>query len=217
MPACSCWECWWAPVWRTPMFALVLAVNFLPWSLPAIEVWWRNFREGRHVADPNYGTAARRPSRQFILAWGAVLVAGFALGSNVSVRYLLPAAPLLAILVADVLAGAGDMRLIFSPREILKFLLWTLGVLLSVAIVVNSQWRVTLLPGAMLAAKHNVCLVTGAEKAEAVRAVFHEEYDPKRYPAQKSFYPGKKMSTGAGWRNWKRKRATTNISRATRS
>jgi len=46
------------------------------------------------------------------------------------------------------------------------------------------QWRVTLLPGAMLAAKHNVCLVTGAEKAEAVRAVFREEYDPKRYPAQ---------------------------------
>jgi 6-phosphogluconolactonase len=47
-----------------------------------------------------------------------------------------------------------------------------------------NQWRVTLLPGALLAAKHNVFLVTGPDKAEAVRAVFKEEYDPKRYPAQ---------------------------------
>jgi len=29
-----------------------------------------------------------------------------------------------------------------------------------------------------------VMLVTGAEKAEAVHAVFHEECDPKRYSAQ---------------------------------
>ena len=30
-----------APVWRAPVFALLLAVNFLPWSLPAIEMWLR--------------------------------------------------------------------------------------------------------------------------------------------------------------------------------
>jgi 6-phosphogluconolactonase len=46
------------------------------------------------------------------------------------------------------------------------------------------QWRVTLLPGALLAAKHTVFLVAGDDKAEAVHAVFHEEYDPKKYPAQ---------------------------------
>jgi 6-phosphogluconolactonase len=46
------------------------------------------------------------------------------------------------------------------------------------------QWRVTLLPGVLLAAKHTVFLVAGADKAAAVRAVFAEEYDPKRYPAQ---------------------------------
>jgi 6-phosphogluconolactonase len=46
------------------------------------------------------------------------------------------------------------------------------------------QWRVTLLSAALLAAKHTVFLVAGDDKAEAVRAVFKEEYDPKKYPAQ---------------------------------
>ena len=54
-----------------------------------------------------------------------------------------------------------------------------------------NQWRVTLLPGALLAAKHNVFLVTGADKAEAVRAVFKEEYDPKQYPAQIASHHGR--------------------------
>jgi 6-phosphogluconolactonase len=45
-------------------------------------------------------------------------------------------------------------------------------------------WRVTLLPGVLLAAKHTVFLVTGDDKKEAVRAVFNEPYDPKKYPAQ---------------------------------
>ncbi len=47
-----------------------------------------------------------------------------------------------------------------------------------------NQWRVTLLPGPLLAASHTVFLVAGADKAETVRAVFQEEYDPKKYPAQ---------------------------------
>jgi len=46
------------------------------------------------------------------------------------------------------------------------------------------QWRVTLLPGALLAAKHTVFLVAGEDKAQAVRAVFKEPYDPMKYPAQ---------------------------------
>jgi 6-phosphogluconolactonase len=46
------------------------------------------------------------------------------------------------------------------------------------------QWRVTLLSAPLLAAKHTVFLVAGDDKAEAVRAVFKEEYDPKKYPAQ---------------------------------
>jgi len=53
------------------------------------------------------------------------------------------------------------------------------------------QWRVTLLPGVLLAARHTVFLVCGADKVEAVRAVFHDEYDPKKYPAQISTHQGR--------------------------
>ena len=56
------------------------------------------------------------------------------------------------------------------------------------------QWRVTLLPGALLAAKHNVFVVCGDDKAEAVRAVFNEEYDPKKYPAQIASHHGRGVS-----------------------
>jgi 6-phosphogluconolactonase len=46
------------------------------------------------------------------------------------------------------------------------------------------QWRITLLPGVLLAARHTVMLVTGADKAEALKAALHGPHDPKRYPAQ---------------------------------
>jgi len=58
-----------------------------------------------------------------------------------------------------------------------------------------NQWRVTLLPGALLAAKHTVFLVAGEDKAEAVRAVFNEEYEPKKYPAQIASHHGR----GVAW------------------
>jgi 6-phosphogluconolactonase len=47
-----------------------------------------------------------------------------------------------------------------------------------------NQWRVTLLPGVLEAARNTVLLVAGADKAEALRAVFHDAYDPKKHPAQ---------------------------------
>ncbi len=46
------------------------------------------------------------------------------------------------------------------------------------------QWRITLLPGVLMAARHTVFLAAGADKAEAVRNVFGGEHDPRRYPAQ---------------------------------
>jgi 6-phosphogluconolactonase len=46
------------------------------------------------------------------------------------------------------------------------------------------QWRVTILPGVLLAARHTVMLITGDDKAEALRTVLHGPYDPKLYPAQ---------------------------------
>jgi 6-phosphogluconolactonase len=56
------------------------------------------------------------------------------------------------------------------------------------------QWRVTLLPGVLLAAKHTVFLVAGEDKAQAVHSVFHEEYDPKKYPAQVASHHGRKVT-----------------------
>jgi 6-phosphogluconolactonase len=47
------------------------------------------------------------------------------------------------------------------------------------------------LPGALLAASHTVFLVAGDDKAEAVRSVFQEEYEPKKYPAQIASHQGR--------------------------
>jgi 6-phosphogluconolactonase len=46
------------------------------------------------------------------------------------------------------------------------------------------QWRITLLPGVLLAARHTALLVAGADKAAALRSVLGETFDPLRYPAQ---------------------------------
>jgi 6-phosphogluconolactonase len=55
-------------------------------------------------------------------------------------------------------------------------------------------WRVTLLPGALLAAHHTVFLVTGEDKAPAVRAVFQDEYNPKLLPAQVVAHHGRSVT-----------------------
>jgi len=47
-----------------------------------------------------------------------------------------------------------------------------------------SKWRITLLPGVLLKARHVLMLAGGADKAEAVRNVLEAPYDPSRYPAQ---------------------------------
>lgn len=54
--------------------------------------------------------------------------------------------------------------------------------------------RVTLLPGVLLAARHNLFLVCGEDKAAAVKAVFHDEYDPMRLPAQVVSHHGRSVS-----------------------
>lgn len=57
-----------------------------------------------------------------------------------------------------------------------------------------SQWRVTMMPGVLMHAKHTVFLVAGADKADAVRAVFQEEYDPMKYPAQMASHHGRRVA-----------------------
>ena len=56
------------------------------------------------------------------------------------------------------------------------------------------QWRITLLPGALLAARHTIMLVAGEDKAEPLRSVLHEPYDPKKYPAQILTYHGRSVT-----------------------
>jgi 6-phosphogluconolactonase len=53
--------------------------------------------------------------------------------------------------------------------------------------------RVTLLAGVYLAARENLFLVAGAGKAAAVRAVFHEPYEPLKYPAQVASQHGRRV------------------------
>jgi 6-phosphogluconolactonase len=68
------------------------------------------------------------------------------------------------------------------------------GIAAAVFVEKLNMWRVTLLPGVLLAAKHTVFLLAGEDKAEAVRAVFHEEYDPMKYPAQIASHHGRGVS-----------------------
>lgn len=56
------------------------------------------------------------------------------------------------------------------------------------------QWRVTLLPGVILNAKHTVVFAPGEDKAEAMRAVLDGEFDARRYPAQIPAHLGRGVS-----------------------
>jgi len=50
------------------------------------------------------------------------------------------------------------------------------------------QWRITLLPAVLLAARHTIMLVAGADKEVPLRQVLHAPYDPKKYPVQIATY-----------------------------
>jgi len=53
------------------------------------------------------------------------------------------------------------------------------------------QWRITMLPGVLLAARHTKMLVCGADKAEAVKVIFEGPFDSKKYPAQSLAHQGR--------------------------
>ncbi|MEZ5401288.1 MAG: 6-phosphogluconolactonase [Bryobacteraceae bacterium] len=58
-----------------------------------------------------------------------------------------------------------------------------------------SQWRVTLLPGVLLAAHHTVVFAPGADKAAITRRVFEDDFDPVTLPAQIPAHLGR----GVAW------------------
>lgn len=47
-----------------------------------------------------------------------------------------------------------------------------------------NAWRITLLPGVLLAARHAAVLATGEDKAEALSHILGGKYEPEKYPAQ---------------------------------
>jgi 6-phosphogluconolactonase len=58
------------------------------------------------------------------------------------------------------------------------------GTAASVWVEKMHQHRVTLLPGVLERSRHTLCLVTGPDKADALRAVLREPFDPMRWPSQ---------------------------------
>ena len=67
------------------------------------------------------------------------------------------------------------------------------GIAAAVHVPKPPPWRVTLLPGVLLAARHNVFLVAGDDKAPAVQSVINGDYDPKRLPAQLISHSGRNV------------------------
>lgn len=61
------------------------------------------------------------------------------------------------------------------------------------------QWRVTLLPAVLEAAKHTLILAAGDDKAEPLREVLHAPYDPKKYPSQIATYDARPGADHAIW------------------
>ena len=58
------------------------------------------------------------------------------------------------------------------------------GLVAAVWVEKMKQWRITMLPGVLLAARHTAMLVCGADKAEPLRHIFDGPIDSKQYPAQ---------------------------------
>ena len=64
------------------------------------------------------------------------------------------------------------------------------GITAAVWVEKFKQWRITLLPGVLMAARHTALLVAGADKTAALRSVLSEPFDPLHYPAQIASGPG---------------------------
>jgi 6-phosphogluconolactonase len=58
------------------------------------------------------------------------------------------------------------------------------GIAAGVYVPKMKQWRITLLPAPLLAARDSVFFATGAEKAEVLRGVMEGPYQPLHFPSQ---------------------------------
>ncbi len=131
---------WWAPGYRMLLFILILVVNFLPWSLTFLEALVR--KKFTRVPTPS-----ERAAGWFILAWTTMLIVIFSLGTNVSTRYLLPAAPLLAVFLGWKLENTTD-ELLFSIKRLAKVFFVIFAASAILVLVISAQlagWKVSLL------------------------------------------------------------------------
>lgn len=90
------------PLIRIPIYLGFLLINLLPWSvlLVPLAIWdRRSFRPD---------DASLRRAQRFIVLWAVLMAIVFGLGNKIEPRYLLPAGPLLAILLADQIARADS-------------------------------------------------------------------------------------------------------------
>ena len=67
------------------------------------------------------------------------------------------------------------------------------GIAAAVYVEKFHQWRVTLLPGVLEAAKQTIMLVAGEDKAEPLRSVMHGPHDPHKYPCQIATFDGRNV------------------------
>ena len=88
------------PAW---FFLPILFAGFLPWMLGVVPAAWNGWRE-----DPEPG---RFPWRRFALLWSGFIVAFFSASGSKLPAYILPAFPLLALVLADWLQRTPAERL----------------------------------------------------------------------------------------------------------
>ena len=92
-----------SPLERIPTYLAFLLINLFPWSLLLVPLLY-----DRRSFVP--GDARERRAQRFIVLWGVLMAIIFGLGNKMEPRYILPAGPLFAILLACQL-GRADARL----------------------------------------------------------------------------------------------------------
>ncbi len=113
----------WQPLYRIPAYAALQMVSLLPWTLALLVLV---LRDRRALPAPD---ARRRWIQRFVLAWSLAIAVLFGLGEQVDPRYVLPAAPLLAILLADALQRADPALKARVLRYLLALVLAVFGAL----------------------------------------------------------------------------------------
>jgi len=116
------------PLYRIPAYAPEQVVSLRPWTLGLLVLV---LRDRRALPAPD---AKLRWIQRFVLVWSLAIAVLFGLGEQVDPRYVLPAAPLLAILLADALRRADPAltaRVLRSLLAAVLAILATLGLVLS--------------------------------------------------------------------------------------